>query len=328
VVAKGQIIPKVPLSLSLKELLLKEFLGQSMRKPSSRSRGCGLCLNREFRVLITHYGREHGPSVFDCRDLYEGAIDMLAGPVIHVAVRPHERWISYWHNLSKRWVSEEELESPSDHAVLWAWYDGEAFIHPAPDRSPDEIFQSWLNETLPDIALHTFLRDSRQRLSRYEQETNVGADDYLLDGMYDMGEYGYYRVVHSAVIHRMTRLELLCEPHRSFGGIPLSEWLDPAVNPLPRPYWNKELDVVKVIGLPRCRIIGKHPEGIYPHQSCADYIAVVTTLLGYTHLKANELALLLSLWLNALNEMVSRTMSTILASADRLGLPIPSIANG
>jgi len=292
------------LPLSLEELIL-HFLGLPIRKPSSRSRGCSLCLGREFRVLIVN-NKE-----YKCFSL-----DTIAR-VMHLFGKPvidNERPL-----LKKGWLWLGSEESDRQYALLW--YDSEeAFVYPEPDRSPQEILWSWLNETMPDIALYTCLNDLKHQ--HEEENTTLPVGNYLLDGIYHLPDYGYYRIVHSAVIHGMTRLELLYDPLRLFGGIPLAEWMDPLLNPA-----SHENHVVKIIALPNHMISGNYPKSSYTCY-CADYIAVATTLLGYTDLKANELALLLALWLKALNptenKIDPRTNSPILAYAVSLGLSIPS----
>jgi len=306
----------INLPLSLKELILNAFLGLPIRKPSSRSRGCSLCLGRELRALIVN-NKEYECFILDT---IARVMHLFGKPVIY-----NERPI-FTMNWKKEWRSVWHRSEESDHEYALLWYDfertqpEEAFVYPEPDRSLEEILRSWLNEPMPDIALYTCLRDPKHQ--HEEENTTLPVGNYLLDGIYHLPDYGYYRVLHSAVISNMTRLELLNEPLRLFGGIPLAEWMDPVLSPV-----SPEKHIVKIIALPNHMIVGKDPRSLHTCYG-ADYIAVVTTLLGYTHLKANELALLLSLWLNALNEMGSRRMSTILASADRLGLPIPSIANG
>jgi len=319
----------INLPLSLKELILNAFLGLPIRKPSSRSRGCSLCLGRELRALIVN-NKEYECFILDT---IARVMHLFGKPVIY-----NERPI-FTMNWKKQWRSVWHRSEESDHEYALLWYDfertqpEEAFVYPEPDRSLEEILRSWLNEPMPDIALYTCLRDLRHtdtvRTDTVRKEENttlpsdcVRAGNYLLDDIYRIPDYGYCRILHSAVIPSMTRLELLNEPLRLFGGIPLAEWMDPVLSPV-----SPEKHIVKIIALPNHMIVGKDPRSLHTCYG-ADYIAVVTTLLGYTHLKANELALLLSLWLSALNEMGSRRMSTILASADRLGLPIPSIANG
>jgi hypothetical protein len=294
------------LPLSLEELILN-FLGLPTRKPSSRSRGCSLCLGQEFRVLIVN---NKGYECFNL-DTIARVMHLFGKPVIH-----NERPL-----LKKSWQSIWRGSEQDEYALLW--YDSkrtqseEAFVYPEPHRSPEEILRSWLNEPMPDIALYTCLRDSRHQ----EENTNLPVGNYLLDDIYHLPDYGYYRVLHSAVIPSMTRLELLNEPLRLFGGIPLAEWMDPALSPV-----SHEKHIVKIIALPNHRIFGNPPKSSYPCY-CADYIAVSTTLLGYTDLKANELALLLALWLNALNETGSRTVSPILSFILRFWLNSPSSAH-
>ena len=306
----------INLPLSLKELILNAFLGLPIRKPSSRSRGCSLCLGRELRALIVN-NKEYECFILDT---IARVMHLFGKPVIY-----NERPI-FTMNWKKEWRSVWHRSEESDHEYALLWYDfertqsEEAFVYPEPDRSLEEILRSWLNEPIPDIALYTCLNDLKHQ--HEEENATLPVGNYLLDGIYHLPDYGYCRILHSAVIPSMTRLELLNEPLRLFGGIPLAEWMDPVLSPV-----SPEKHIVKIIALPNHMIVGKDPRSLHTCYG-ADYIAVVTTLLGYTHLKANELALLLSLWLNALNEMGSRTMSTILASADRLGLPIPSIANG
>jgi hypothetical protein len=295
----------INLPLSLEELILN-FLGMPIRKPSSRSRGCSLCLGRELRVLIVN-NKEYGCFSLDT---IARVMHLFGKPVIH-----NERPLL---KKGRLWLGSEE----SDRQYALLWYDSEeAFVYPHPNRSPQEILWSWLNEPMPDIVLYTCLNDLKHQ--HEEENTTLPVGNYLLDGIYRIPDYGYYRILHSAVIHNMTRLELLNEPLRLFGGIPLAEWMDPAV----RQVSYKNHHIVKIIALPNHMIFGNRPKSSYTCY-CADYIAVATTLLGYTNLKANELALLLPVWLSALNSMDRRTMSPILASAVRLGLPIPSSADG
>jgi hypothetical protein len=338
------------LPLSLEELILN-FLGLPIRdtvsrKPSSRRRGCSLCLGREFRVLIV---KNNGYECFNL-DTIARVMHLFGKPVIYNE-RPllKKAWRSVWHR------SEQD-----EYALLWRTQSArtqsaqtqseqtqseEAFVYPEPDRSPEEILLSWLNEPMPDIALYTCLRDSRHtdtvRTDTFQEEDKLPVGNYLLDDIYHLPDYGYYRILHSAVIPSMTRLELLYDPLRLFGGIPLSEWMDPALNPI-----SYETNIVKIIALPNHKIVGNHPKRSYTCY-CADYIAVATTLLGYTDLKANELAVLIGLWLAALSypdrtsptctstdlivshsRSQDRPVSPILSSVLRLGLPIPSIADG